>query len=310
AAFECQGAGKTPPACNGSYPVPAITEQRHIIYSGQDETLTVVEGRSRPLTTEVLKVLHPPWRQHRAKDFSGSVVNKMAPGVRRGTLQTARQPVGDLGRKRIVGRIAVGQECHNVAAVEPGIRESRYKAGRAGEYIGEGRQACQVRRRWRRQERGYEMVVVNLGLPVDPILGQQMDSAGPQIPKLDAPVLSKLALVAAGVSDRIRHFLIWNPGAGDLSSRYRVGHGRQRRQDPAIGEEVRSLGRERWDIDSLLGLRRVRQYVDIVEYHVVGHRESRAKRASVVRAEQGVQQPGLVIGRVGQAEPGRKVPLL
>src|SRR5262249_9094992 len=43
AVFECQGAGKTPPACNGSYPVPAITEQRHIIYSGQDETLTVVE---------------------------------------------------------------------------------------------------------------------------------------------------------------------------------------------------------------------------------------------------------------------------
>src|SRR5262249_19939770 len=149
AALECQGAGQAPSARNRSYPLPSIPEQRDVIDSRHDESLPVVECRGCPLTTQVLKVLDPPWRQDRAKDLGRSIINKVAPGVRRGTLQTARQAMSDLGRERIVSRIAVRQECHDVAAIESRIGESRHKTGCAGEYIGECRQACQIRRRWR-----------------------------------------------------------------------------------------------------------------------------------------------------------------
>src|SRR5262249_54245483 len=149
--------------------------------------------------------------------------------------------------------------------------ESGHKTRRAGKHVGERRQSRQIRGGWSRQGGGDEVRIVDLGLPVDPILGQQVNPASPEIPELGAPVFSKLALVAASVSNRIRHFLIRNPCAGDSSSRNRIGHRRKHRQDPATRQEVRSLGGERRDIDSLLRLRRVRQYVYVVEYHVVGH---------------------------------------
>src|SRR5205807_4591349 len=89
------------------HPVGAVLEPRGIIEQTERKALAAIESRGGLFIAKVEEVLSATWSEKRTRDFSRTVIDEMAPGIRGLILEALGEPLFEVHRQGVVVGIAL-----------------------------------------------------------------------------------------------------------------------------------------------------------------------------------------------------------
>ena len=147
---------------------------RHLPQPARRQAMAAVQRRAGALGAEIAEVFGTPRRKVGREVRRRRVIDVVAERVRHDRLEAVAKAAGQLRSEPVIGGIGPRHEADDAGQVKAGIGVRGHVAGAGIELPQRSGQTVEGRLRGRREIRRQKVLRIDLVLPVEPVLRQQV----------------------------------------------------------------------------------------------------------------------------------------